>query len=204
MLINRHEAADRSVFTSKCDLIKAHKCLWCFWLVLALVFSQQPRAEAYCLRQFQNCIYLTPSADISFHLPVVFPSCHQSSHARGREQSLGWKPLTVSAGCTMNWSRGTSPVSSVMVTSIHLGSPSPVPKQSIKHLVPFNVWCTLHWSQTVSHSWVVLSDSSSCNENQASQILPAFVMCKVIFFPCRRVTSSWQSLSPTPSKHNNL
>ena len=50
----------------------------------------------------------------------------------------------------------------------------PIPKQNTRHLEPFNVWCTLHRSETFSHSWVALFDSNFCNKSrppQCSQLL---------------------------------
>lgn len=156
MLIIRHQAADRSVFTSKSDLIDAHKCLCHFWPVLAPVISQQPRAEVYCLRQFQNYIHFPFSADISLYPPDVFLYCHLKQPYRGASP-LYWK-APLKRCCTVTLSHRADPVSSVM--EAHRTPQFLFPGPKAEHEAPGTLYIEVRLLATVGWFFLVAAPAT--------------------------------------------
>lgn len=117
------------------------------WGTVPEAVSESPLSHPLCWHS------LTSSRCVYCHLKQPYQRC----------SACAGSPRPFQKCCMITLSRGTGPVRSVAVAPVKLSSTVLVPKQSIKHLEPFNVWCTLHRSQTISHSWVVLFDSSSWN-----------------------------------------
>lgn len=126
-------------------------------------------------------IFLLPAllvVDIPLYSLDVFLCCHlEQPHQWG--QSLHSEPLIISEMLhndlvSWDWPGPLCPC---------IPQPYfPSPKGEHEVRVAFDSRCTLHQSQPVSCSWMVLFNRTYCNYHHASQILPAFVMFKVVFF----------------------